>query len=70
MVLLAIIALKYVVLKSWLIEAVKYANRKHLPHKPKKRYDDPANDPRVEEARSKLFVDKETYHLDPCEDNR
>ena len=33
------------------IEAVKYANRKHLPHKPKKRYDDPANDPRVEGAR-------------------
>ena len=52
------------------IEAVKYANRKHLPHKPKKRYDDPANDPRVEEARRKLFVAKETYHLDPCEDNR
>ena len=52
------------------IEAVKYANRKHLPHKPKKRYDDPANDPRVEEARGKLFAAKETYHLDPCEDTR
>ncbi|XP_063680045.1 uncharacterized protein LOC134815440 [Bolinopsis microptera] len=59
------------VLYGKFIEAVKYANRKHLPHKPKKRYDDPANDPRVEEARSKLFAAKETYHdLDPCEDNR
>ena len=52
------------------IDAVKYANRKHLPHKLKKCYDDPANDPRVEEARSKLFFTKETYYLDPCEDNR
>ena len=45
------------------IDAVKYANRKHLQHKLKKWYDDPANDPRVEEARSKLFFTKETYYL-------
>ncbi|MCP4493478.1 MAG: hypothetical protein GY820_40160, partial [Gammaproteobacteria bacterium] len=51
-------------------EAVKCANKKLVPLKPKRRHDDPANDARVEDARKNLFKAKDNYHLDPCEDNR
>ena len=51
-------------------KAVKSASEKLLPCKPKRRFDDPASDSRVEEARGKLFSAKEEYHVDPSEDNR
>ena len=49
------------------MEAVQHANKTLLPKKSKKKWDDPASDPRVINSRKVLNTAKDNYHLDPSE---
>ena len=53
-----------------LVDAVQHASNTLLPKKPRKKWDDPAGDPRVMASRDDLIAAKEQYHLNPTEDTR
>ena len=58
---------------SKFVEAVQHANMILLPKKSRKKWDDPASDPRAIHSRKVLNIAKEkleNYHLDPSEDTR
>lgn len=52
------------------VEAINTANASLLPKKTSRKADDPASDPRVQEARRGLFLAKDVYHQEPSEQKR
>ena len=52
------------------LEAVNTTNADLLPKRSLRKADDPASDPRVQEARRELTLAKDRYHEDACEVNR
>ena len=52
------------------VEAIDATNKSLLPKKTRQRQLDPASDPRVDSARRELFLAKDEYHQEPCEEKR
>ncbi|KAL5255696.1 hypothetical protein ACHWQZ_G011057 [Mnemiopsis leidyi] len=52
------------------VESIGASSEALLPKKARRRRTDPSSDPRVDTARSDLFLAKDRYHQDPCEENR
>ena len=53
-----------------LVEAIDATNKALLPKKARQKQIDPASDPRVDTARKELFLVKDKYHQEPCEERR
>ena len=53
-----------------LVEAIDATSKSLLPKKTRQRQIDPSSDPRVDVARRELFLAKDKYHQEPCEEKR
>ncbi|XP_063680102.1 uncharacterized protein LOC134815494 [Bolinopsis microptera] len=53
-----------------LMVANEAANKSLLPKKTRQKQIDPSSDPRVDSARRGLFLAKDQYHQEPCEEKR
>ena len=53
-----------------LVEAIDTTNKSLLPKKTRQRQIDPSSDLRVDSARRQLFLAKDKYHQEPCEERR
>ena len=52
------------------VVATEATNKSLLPKKTRQKSIDPSNDPRVDRARRGLFLAKDQYHQEPCEEKR